>query len=505
MKNKGIAFKLFTITSIFFIIFITSTLLLQSIFFEKFYVSRKTKLLKTNLEQLRKTTALNTNNLGNTDLNSSTDSMYKFEETNNCKIALLTIPDRVTLMTQSTQEQRGTGKTQLIQDVLRQWLYMLDQNPSSALIKTTKVYNLEHPIYHTNNLVIITPILSNDTVKGLIFVVSPLQPVGEAAAVIKEYYVYIYAFAILIIVLLSLLYSKMISKPLININNAAMRMAELDFSMQCKVSSKDEIGNLATALNFLSEKLDTTLKELTAANISLSLDLEKEKRLEVMRKDFIAAVSHELKTPLSLIDGYAEGLRDGIAEEEDKDFYLQVIIEESEKMNSLISDMLALATLESGNYKLNETDFYIDELIDNIIKKYSPKFSEKNINLQTNFEENNLIVKGDSFRIEQVIINFLTNALKYTIEDHSIYISGKTVNKEVLIEVENEGDQIPEEDLENIWLKFYKIDRSRNRLLGGTGLGLSISKNILLLHESTYGVLNTEKGVKFYFTLKKSL
>ena len=497
MKNKGIAFKLFTITSIFFIVFITCTLLLQSIFFERFYISRKTSSLQKNIESFKKASLLNGN-----DINTSTDSMYKFEDTNNCKIALITIPDRVTLMTQSTQEQRGTGKAQLIGEVLRQWQYMLDQTPTDALIKSPKIYNLEHPTYHTNSLVIITPILSNGNVQELIFVVSPLQPIGEAAAVIREYYVYIYASAVLLIIILSLLYSRMISKPLININNAAIRMAELDFSVNCKVTSRDEIGNLATTLNFLCEKLDTTLSELTTANINLSLDLEKERKLEVMRKDFIAAVSHELKTPLSLIDGYAEGLRDGIAKDADKDFYLQVIIEESEKMNALISDMLALSTLESGNYKLKITDFYIDKLINSIIKKYSPKFVEKNINLQINFEEDNLKVYGDSFRIEQVIINFLTNALKYTIDDHSIYIRTKIIDDEVLIEVENEGEHIEDKDLENIWLKFYKIDRSRNRLLGGTGLGLSISKNILLLHESTYGVLNTEKGVKFYFTLK---
>jgi len=500
MKNKGITFKLFAITSIFFIVFITCTLLLQSVFFEKFYVNRKTKELQKNIESIKKVSFLN-----NEDINKSTDIMYKFEETNNCKIALLTIPDQVTLMTQSTQEQRGTGKTQLIGEVIRQWQFILAQTPSQALIKTPKIYNLQHPTYGTNSLVIITPILSNGNVEGLIFVVSPLQPVGEAAAVIKEYYVYIYGFAIILIIILSLLYTRMISKPLININNAAIRMAELDFSVQCQVNSKDEIGNLARALNFLSQKLDTTLSELTTANTNLSLDLEKEKKLEVMRKDFVAAVSHELKTPLSLIDGYAEGLKDGVAGDENRDFYLQVIIEESEKMNSLISDMLALSTLESGNYKLKITDFYIDELLNNIIKKYLPTFRERKINLQIDFEKNNLKVYGDSFRIEQVIINFLTNALKYTPEENSIYISIKTINDEVLIEVENEGEPIAEEDLENIWLKFYKIDRSRNRSLGGTGLGLSISKNILLLHESTYGVLNTEKGVKFYFTLKKCL
>ena len=500
MKNKRMAFKLFAITSTFFIVFITCTLLLQLMFFEKFYLSSKTKTLEKNLESFKKGLLLN-----DIDINSNTDNMHKFEETNDCEIAVLTIPARVTLMTQSTQDQSSAGNTQLIQKVLIQWQYMLDQTPSEALIKTTKIYSLEHPIYHTKNLVIITPILSNGNVQALIFVVSPLQTLGEAASVIKEYYGYIYAFAILFIIILSLLYSKMIAKPLININNVAIKMAELDFSVHCEVTSKDEIGNLATTLNFLSDKLDTTLRELTTANMNLAIDLEKEKKLEVMRKDFIASVSHELKTPLSLIDGYAEGLRDGIAEEDNKSFYLQVIIEESEKMNSLISDMLALSTLESGNYKLEIDDFYIDELINNIIKKYSPKFKEKKINLQTNFEGSNLKVYGDSFRIEQVIINFLTNALKYTMEEHFIYISAKIINDEILIGVENQGEHIAEEDLENIWLKFYKIDKSRNRLLGGTGLGLSIAKNILLLHKSTYGVLNTEKGVKFYFTLKKCL
>ena len=496
MKNKSISFKLFIITTSFFVIFITAILFLQSAFFENFYISKKTDLLQKNINSFNKEYFSK-----QIDIDTLSKGMYKFEEINNSKIAILTT-DGITLMTRSKEELKDANNYDVIITVLKQWELFLKTHSAEELPSSTKVYNVQNQAYGTNNIVIITPIVVYGKIQGLSFVVSPLQPVGEAASIIKEYYIYVYAAAIILILFLSLIYSRMISKPLVKLNNAANQMTELDFSVRCNAESNDEIGNLANTLNFLSEKLNYTLSELQSANEKLKEDLEKERELETMRKDFIAGVSHELKTPLSLIEGYAEGLRDDIADMESRNFYAEVIIDETKKMTSLVTDMLDLSKLESGTLKLNLAEFSIVELLGKTIKKFSHPLNQHNINLQYTFSQNNLLVIGDIFRVEQVITNFLSNAIRHTDDEGSITINVSHNVHSVLVEVENEGEHIADEELSKIWTKFYKIDKARTRDLGGTGLGLAIVHNILLLHVSSFGAENTEKGVKFYFTLK---
>ncbi|WP_459929817.1 HAMP domain-containing protein [Desulfosporosinus burensis] len=166
------------------------------------------------------------------------------------------------------------------------------------------VYNSDVKIDGQNSLVGIAPILVDHKVAGVLSAAVSLQPIGEAATVIRQFYIYFYAIALFLIIILSLIYSKMIAKPLLTLNKTALKMSELDFSTKCPVKSQDEIGNLSATLNFLSEKLNSSLLELTAANQTLKEDIEKEKQLEIMRNEFIAGVSHELKTPISLISSY---------------------------------------------------------------------------------------------------------------------------------------------------------------------------------------------------------
>jgi signal transduction histidine kinase len=217
-----------------------------------------------------------------------------------------------------------------------------------------------------------------------------------------------------------------------------------------------------------------------------------------MRKEFVAAVSHELKTPISLIDGYAVGLKDDIFEGEEKDYYLDVIIDEAEKMGNLVNDMLDLSYLESGSFKLNRQEFNLTELIKLTLKKYEALISEKKARVSVNLKEE-VKVFADWTRLEQVLTNFITNSIRHVDEEGAININSVDLNNVTKIEIENSGSHISEEDLPRLWDKFYKIDKSRNRKLGGTGIGLSIVKNILVHHEYNYGAENTENGVKFYF------
>lgn len=494
MKNNGITLKLFTITVVFLFMFISAVIFIQSLFFEKFYVTQKTKQLKSNVEKFK-------SNYHNYTSNNIFNAMSDFEDKNNAKIAILENNGTLKLIEQPIVKEKQSRNSETMMLAINNWISSLENYFDVLSTKKTIVYTLNHPSLYTDNLVLVSPVLVNGEIQDIVFVLSTLQPVGEATSVTRKYYIYVYIAAAILIAILSLIYSKMISKPLISLNFTASKIAELDFSAKCPVNSNDEIGNLGKTLNFLSEKLGITLNELKTANENLKGDIEKEKQLEKMRKEFIASVSHELKTPISLIEGYAEGLKDGIPKGEDIAYYLDVIIDESKNMNSLVCDMLDLSQLESGNFKLNILRFNILEFINSIYKKYLNNINDKHLKLNISSDIRSPMVYGDPYRIEQVINNLISNAIRYTPPNNTITITLKVQEDSMLIQIENEGSFIENEDLDRIWDKFYKVDKSGNKNLGGTGLGLSIVKNILYLHKSKFGVLNTNTGVCFYFTL----
>ncbi|MCY6355138.1 sensor histidine kinase [Clostridium sp. ZS2-4] len=500
--KKNITLKLFIVTAVFFISFISVQLIFQSLFFQKFYISRKTNNLKTALEKFEKDYV---NNIGNSK--NTLENIREFEEANNAKIVILESNGLLNYITDYENELKDSVKIKVIRSIIHQWT----SNPEAFFKMQNKnetiTYVFDDKFYNIKNIVSVNPILVNNIPAKVIFAMSSLQPVDEAANVMKEFYIYIYISAVGLILVLSFIYSGMISKPLVDLNKTASKMARLDFTEKCQDDREDEIGNLAHTLNFLSENLKSALTSLRSSNEKLKQDIEKEKELEKMRKEFVASVSHELKTPISLIEGYAEGIKDGIVEGEEQEYYLDVIIDESQKMGSLVSDMLELSKLESGNVNINIKEFALDNVIVEIIKKLNgvrlQKKQDKNVEIITDIKCN-LIVLGDDIRIEEVVTNFLTNAIRHTKDDGKIFVRTIFNDDKVLVEIENEGQKIPQDELSKIWDRFYKIDKSRNRSLGGTGLGLAIVKNILKLHNSEYGAKNTENGVKFYFTLKLS-
>ena len=494
MKQNGITLKLFTVTVIFLFMFISAVIFIQSLFFEKFYVTQKTKELKSNVEKFKSTYT-------NYTSNSIFNAMSDFEDRNNAKIAILENSGTLKLIQQPLVKERQSRSSETMMLAINNWISSLENYFDVLSTKKTIVYTLNHPSLYTDNLVLVSPVIVDGEIQDIVFVLSTLQPVGEATSITRKYYVYVYIAAVVLIAILSLIYSKMISKPLISLNATASRISELDFSAKCLVNSNDEIGNLGKTLNFLSEKLGTTLNELKTANENLKGDIEKEKQLEKMRKEFIASVSHELKTPISLIEGYAEGLKDGVPKGDDVDYYLDVIIDESKNMNSLVCDMMDLSQLESGNFKLKMSKFNIFEFVNSIYKKHLNSINDKHLKLTMPPSLKDIMVYGDSYRIEEVISNLISNAMRHTPINKTISITLKILEHKILLEVENEGSFIEMKDLDRIWDKFYKADKSGNKHLGGTGLGLSIVKNILLLHESDFGVSNTDVGVCFYFTL----
>lgn len=336
----------------------------------------------------------------------------------------------------------------------------------------------------------------------MIFAVNTLKPVDEAVNVMRESYVIWFSIALLAVIAMSVIFSKLITRSIVNITQVTTKMKNLDFSQKCLVQSDDELGRLAANINDMSEKLDMTIRELVESNKKLTIDIEHERKAELARREFVAAVSHELKTPLAIIRAYSEGIADG-ATGERRDKYLNVIIEETKKMDSLVLDMLENSKLESGAYKLKIKTYDIAKMVEKITARLKNATGDKSLNFILEKPSDAVNADFDFDMLEQVMNNFIGNAIKNTPDNGNIYITLTDEDDTVFFAVENEGSHIEENTLDKVWDRFYKADKSRERSAGGTGLGLSIAKNILVLHKAEYGVENTVAGVKFWFRMKK--
>jgi signal transduction histidine kinase len=306
---------------------------------------------------------------------------------------------------------------------------------------------------------------------------------------------------IIITGLWTLLISKKFTNPITKMNTITKKMSTLDFSETLIISGSDELGQLSHSINQLSSNLDTAITELNMKNKQLERDIDKERSLDKMRREFISNVSHELKTPIFLIQGYSEGLKANVAATEEKrNFYCDVIMEETERMDALVHGLLNLAQLESDTFTMVKTHFNISKLMRGIFLKYAPIFKDKQIKQLLILQED-YMTYADCAQIEQVIINFINNAVDYVDANKIIRLTAFRKDEKLRISIYNSGAPIPQQELEKIWTSFYKIDKARTRDLGGTGLGLSIVRAILDAHKSTYGVFNVEDGVEFWFEL----
>ncbi|QWG30224.1 sensor histidine kinase [Bacillus mycoides] len=382
-------------------------------------------------------------------------------------------------------------KNSLFLDSIKEFQTDLLQKESNQIQYSTQTMD-----YEKNDIkykLLIKPIKENDGSVTYIYAMASLQPVDEAVQMVQDYYIYIVAFVVVLIFLASFYYSKQIAKPLLKINDTTKKIAHLDFTEKIPITSKDEIGDLSKNINTLSNKLHSHIGQLEQ-------DIEKERKLENTRKEFIAGVSHELKTPLSIMKSCISILKDGVAEHK-KDYYFQAMEKEVDKMDILILDMLELAKFESGTYNMKMDSFYIDGVIEEICEQLSSEIEKKELSVHKHICPAEVV--GNQNRIEQVIVNFITNAIRYTPDKKDIIISAIDEKNHIKVCIENKGAHIEEEQLDKIWDRFYRVDAARKRSQGGTGLGLAISKNILELHNAEYGVKNTEDGVLFYFYLPK--
>ena len=491
--NKSISKKIFTITFGLILTLILSLILFQGLFFERFYFSRKTSQLVNEINKFR--TLYSFQIYDNKSLNKA---LADYQNKNNSQIAIFSLDGlSINGVNRSAEDIRTLAAfcEQLLSDEA-----LIDEVLYSNKTKSTLFTDLESG---NKKIGVVAPMSLMATNDSIIISVSPTQPIEEASFVIKDFFKYLILGFIVLGVFLSYIYANLISKPLLKISETAKKMSSMDFTAKCEVVSEDEIGYLAETLNFLSSNLQVALTDLKNKNKKLEADIDKERKLEKLRKDFVAGVSHELKTPIGIIEGYAEGIKDGIVSGDDVDLYIEIIIDESKKMSKLVSNMLELSKLESGTIELTIENFNILRLINKIINKHTLDFNERELEVVLNYSIPYAYVQGDIFQIDQVLTNLFTNALKYTPKGEKVIISVIDKNPNYLISIENTGIFIPDEEIENIYSKFYRIDKSRKRTDNSTGLGLSIVKRILLLHKSTYKIKNTDSGVKFSFTLAK--
>ena len=337
-----------------------------------------------------------------------------------------------------------------------------------------------------------------------LFIMSiPLSSVWESVDLSNRFLLIVGSIVMVLGSLIIYLVIRKITLPIMDLAKLSEEMTNLNFDMKYTGQQQDEIGILGRNMNEMSDRLKETITELKEANDQLQKDINEKIQIDEMRKEFIANVSHELKTPIALIQGYAEGLTEGMCEdEESRNYYCGVIMDEAVKMNRMVKQLLNLTALEFGNDTPVMETFNLTDMIRGIITSSSILIQQKEA--QVIFEHQDpLPVVADEFKIEEVITNYLTNALNHANGEKKIEIRAEELETQVKVTVFNTGDPIPEEDIPKLWTKFYKVDKARTRAYGGSGIGLSIVKAIMDSHHKECGVANVEGGVEFWFTLEK--
>ncbi|WP_244878919.1 sensor histidine kinase [Paenibacillus lautus] len=421
------------------------------------------------------------------------------------KEGLVRVRGKVTdLMLPEKRSYNPLYQDALIDDALLDWMQEAEQD-LTRLQKGSPVQMSWTDKWSGVDYVVLVRLLSEEGQRDrYLFVMTSMQPVGEAVGTLKRYFIYIAPIIVVLVIILSLIYSRMVSRPLVQLNRSAARLAKLDFSAQAEIRSKDEFGELSRSMIALSQNLDEALKELTRANTKLQEDVEEKLRSEQLRKELIANISHELKTPLGIVKGFAEGLQDSVADDK-RERYLAFIVNETDRMNALIMDMLELSKFEVKAIRLQPRSFSLTDLIQQAADSFTRQLEDKRLLVNIHYGQEEAIVQADSRRVEQVVLNLLSNAIRHAEEDSAVTIRILRMSPgKVTTMIENAGPPIAKADMGRIWDQFYRAERSRDRKSGGTGLGLAIVKHILELHESEYGVMNTDRGVAFYFTLNES-
>lgn len=490
---KSIKIKLFISLCIVVIAIVVLLILLNNFVLSAFYQYSKVASLKSVFKQI--------NEYYNSDSTMNiNDELDKIAINNNFDI-LIRSNDNISIYTSNKDFYSAIAS--IYSQANRQ------NGNSNDIIEKTDRYTISEvkDLKTTIKYIMLTATLDNNY---KIYIRMPVTSIEESVKISNRF---LYSIAIFIILLGGIIVSAVsarFSKPIVELNDIAKKMSKLDFSQKYKVSNtNDEIDNLGKSINTMSAKLEGTIEQLRNTNLELERDIEEKSKIDEMRKSFISDVSHELKTPIALIEGYSEGLIENVnSDEESRRFYAEVIRDEATKMDALVKRLLELMKLEYQTMEFNNKKFNLIELEKEILIKSKVMLEKENIVLEQDLKDE-LYVYADDFYVEQVLTNYITNAIKY-----SIPIDGvkkirieNDINKKtgkVRVKIFNSYTEFSDEDRIRIWKRFYKADTSRNRENGGHGIGLSIVKAIMNNYENDYGVKNVIGGVEFYFEVDQA-
>ncbi|MDO4312238.1 MAG: HAMP domain-containing sensor histidine kinase [Eubacteriales bacterium] len=337
---------------------------------------------------------------------------------------------------------------------------------------------------------------------GTFFLIqSPLESIQGSVALANRFLIAVGIVVIAVCMVLVWFFSRRLTEPLRELAELSEKMAELNFEAKYTSGGENEIGVLGENFNRMSEKLEKAVSDLKSANNQLVRDIEQKEKLEQMRTEFLGNVSHELKTPIALIQGYAEGLKEGIDDDpESREFYCDVIIDEVSKMNHMVKNLLTLNQLEFGSEEIQFERFDLTELVQGVLQSMELFAEQKQARVQF-LQNESVYAWADEYKVEQVVRNYVSNAFNHVSGDRVVEVKIETRGDVARTTVFNTGTPIPDEDLAHIWEKFYKVDKAHTREYGGNGIGLSIVKAVMDSFHQKYGVENYDNGVAFWFEL----
>lgn len=505
MKRRSIRFKFFVAISAVTLVFIGVLLILNLFFYEDYYMLMRRGELRDAYQGIR--------NSYSGDIEEMMTVLDSYESQTAIRMAVVCSDGTVLYTSFNTRSDEGNADTQnpfqlpdfdLLDQQRRGYtiLQSIAQNVSWNTLDSHSYQFLNVTLWDNDQYLCLAGVLDNQADKCL-FAYMPYAYIEQNSSLNLVFLVIAGGCALLICLIFAYGVSRWFSRPLIAMAGLADRMSELDFSTKYQGGSTDEIGQLGQSLNRLSAYLEQTIRELRQSNEQLAQEIKEKERIDNMRQEFIVNVSHELKTPIALIQGYAEGLTAGVADDpEDRKYYCDTIADEADHMNKLVMQLLNLSRLELGAEQTYSEDIDLHELCAEAVRKTAVLCESRGLTVE--YDDTCITVRTDGDLLDQVLMNYLSNAIRYTVDGGKIKISAKQTGDCVRLTVFNEGDGLPEEELPKIWEKFYRTDRARTREAGGTGIGLSLVRAIADTLHGSCGVENVEGGIVFWFELSAS-
>ena len=484
MVKLSLKHKLSIIIATVLTLVIVIVCILNLTFFEKFYINNRKDKLVSSYNNMK--AVIEKNGFAEDDIKAE---MLRLSKLHNINVFIVDINWKTAYSTQNNAEYTY------------RWLqrFMFSNDENIEVLADNNEYTLKRGYDYESRMsyMIIYGTMTDGTQIVMQLVIESIR---ENVRLFNRFILITGAVVLIISMFVVYIVASKFTKPVNELSHIAKEMSDLNFDVKYTGSYNDEIGVLGQSINLMSDNLKSNIAKLKQANYDLEKDIENKNKMADRQREFIANVSHELKTPIALIQGYAEGLKDGVADDKDSmDFYCEVISDEADKMNRLVKSLLTLDGIESGSKETNIERFDLSEMINSIIRSNYLSLTQKAIKVVVNIESG-LHVWYDKLHIEEVFNNFFVNAINHS--NGLIKVDVIKKDKILKISIYNSGELIPEGDLEHIWEKFYKVDKARTREYGGNGIGLSIVKAILDTYGMQYGAENEKDGVNFWFELE---